>query len=80
LSQTKNKVIDWTLYRLVKSIEEKARKGDEAEASILETTLSLYADGLVNIEWAHGEPLISLSPEAKIMIDVLNMDVKGDAK
>jgi len=48
------------------------RKGDESEAMLLDHTLQLYEDGMIHVEWIDGEPLFSLTPEARILLDVLD--------
>ena len=72
MARTKNKVIDWTPHRMRKSADEKMRKGDESEAMLLDHTLQLYEDGMIEIEWIDGEPMFSLTPEARVLMDVLD--------
>ena len=48
------------------------RKGDESEAMLLDHTLQLYEDGMIEIEWIDGEPMFSLTPEARVLMDVLD--------
>jgi hypothetical protein len=65
------KVIDWTVYALDRFAGECIRKGDMAEASLIDTTIHLYEDGLVSVRWEDGKPIYSLTPEARIIMDVM---------
>ena len=65
------KVIDWTVYALDKFAGECYRKGDIAEAALIDHTIQLYEDGFISVKWEGGQPVYSLTPEAKIIMDVM---------
>jgi hypothetical protein len=65
------KIIDWTIYALDRFAGECYRKGDVDEAALVDTTIQLYEDGLVAVTWEDGKPVYSLTPEAKIIMNVM---------
>lgn len=65
------KIIDWTIHALGRFAGECYRKGDVDEAALVDTTIQLYEDGLVAVTWEDGKPVYSLTPEAKIIMDVM---------
>lgn len=64
-------VIDWTEHALDKFAEGCFARGDFAEGQIVDMTIQLYRDGMVSVNWENGQPLFSLTPEAKIICDVM---------
>ena len=76
--QTKNKVIDWTLYALDKFALQRFNAGDLAEASLVDHTIELYKEGMIEVKWENGNPLFSLSAEARIILDVLKIETEGE--
>ena len=71
MTQEKNKVLDWTVYALDRFAAECYKKGDMAEAALVDTTIQLYEEGLVSVRWEDGKPIYSLTPEARIIMDVM---------
>ena len=71
MSNQNAQVIDWTIYALDKFAGDCYRKGDVAEAALVDHTIQLYEEGLVAVRWEDGQPIYSLTPEAKIIMDVM---------
>jgi len=65
------KIIDWTVYALDRFAGECYRKGDLSEAALVDHTIQLYEDGLISVRWENGQPIYSLTSEAKIIMDVM---------
>lgn len=71
MSETNAKVIDWTVYALDRFAGECYRKGDVSEAALVDQTIHLYEEGLVAVRWESGQPIYSLTPEARMIMDVM---------
>jgi len=71
LTQDKNKVLDWTLFALDKLGLEHAKRGDQAESAIIFHAAELYEQGLIEVSFMNGEPLFSLTPEARMIMDIM---------
>lgn len=71
MSETNAKVIDWTVYALDRFAGDCYRKGDIAEAALVDHTIQLYEDGLIDVRWESGQPIYTLTPEARMIMDVM---------
>ena len=76
--RTKNKVIDWTLFALDRFALQRFNAGDHAEACLVDHTIELYKEGVIEVKWEDGVPLYSLSAEARIILEVLKEETKGE--
>jgi len=72
------KIIDWTVYALDRFAGECYRKGDLSEAALVDHTIQLYEDGLISVKWENGQPIYSLTSEAKIIMDVMKGTPEAD--
>ena len=72
-------VIDWTVYALDRFAAQCYKKGDYAEAELVFNTIQLYDDGFIDVSWTDGNPLFKLTPEAKIIMDVMKETPEADA-
>ena len=72
------KIIDWTVYALDRFAGECYRKGDLSEAALIDHTIQLYEDGLITVKWENGQPIYSLTSEAKIIMDVMKGTPEAD--
>lgn len=75
---SKSKIIDWTVYALDRFAGECYRKGDLSEAALVDHTIQLYEEGLVSIKWENGQPVYSLTPEARMIMDVMKGTPEAD--
>ncbi len=71
MTQEKNNILDWTLYALDKMRLIHFKKGDIAEAEVILGATELYEQGIVDVVFRNGEPIFSMTPEARIMMDVM---------
>lgn len=65
MSDQNAQVFDWTVYALDKFAGKCYRNGDVASAELVDHTIQLYEDGLIAVRWENGQPIYSLTPEAK---------------
>ena len=71
MSENQAKVIDWTEHALNKFADGCYARGDASEGAIVDMTIQLYRDGMLNVKWDNGQPIFSLTPDAKIICDVM---------
>ena len=71
MSNQNDQVIDWTVHALDKFASDCVKRGDYAEASIIDTANQLYSEGLVSVKWDLGQPVFSLTGEARMLMDVM---------
>ena len=71
MSKNQAKVVDWTEHALDKFAERCYSRGDDAEGRIVDMTIQLYRDGMISVKWDNGQPIYSLTPDAKIICDVM---------
>ena len=78
MNDPNSKVIDWTIYALDKFVVNCLKKGDYDEAMLVETSMELYDQGMLEVGWSDGQPMFSLSSDAKLLMDVMKGTPEGD--
>ena len=79
MNEANSKVIDWTIYALNKFVVNCLKRGDYDEAMLVETSMELYDQGMLDVSWSDGQPMFSLSSDAKLMMDVMKGTPEGSA-
>ena len=78
MANTDAQIIDWTVYALDRFAGECYRKGDLSEASLVDATIQLYEEGFVTVAWSGGQPVYTLTPEARMIMDIMKGTPEGD--
>ena len=78
MNEANSKVIDWTIYALDKFVVNCLRRGDYDEAMLVETSMELYDQGMLEVSWSDGQPMFSLSADAKMIMDIMKDTPEGN--
>jgi len=60
-----NIVLDFVTYNLNRIKDAYIKRGCLESADVVEEAIKMYKDGVVDVSFKNGEPLFSISPEAR---------------